>query len=100
MTCPELLRRVKRADTGTHRVVGFRYSHGDEAIELQDGSRIEFRTRTKGGMRGFDDVSLLVLDEAMILAEHTHGVDDADPARVEGDARPAGLVRRSRRRIS
>lgn len=62
-----LLKRVKRTHTG--RIVGFRYSHGDEAIELQDGERIEFRTRTKGGMRGFDDVSLIVLDEAMILSD-------------------------------
>lgn len=68
---PDLLAQVKRAPSG--RIVGFRYSHGDEAIELESGARIEFRTRTKGGMRGFDDVSLLVLDEAMILSEWAHG---------------------------
>lgn len=62
---PELLDRVKRANSG--RIIGFRYSHGDEAIELESGARTEFRTRTKAGMRGFDDVALLVLDEAMIL---------------------------------
>lgn len=67
----ELLARVKRAPSG--RLIGFRYSHGDEALELADGERIEFRTRTKSGMRGFDDVALLVLDEAMILSEWAHG---------------------------
>lgn len=65
--CPELLAQVKRTHTG--RIVGFRYSHGDEAIELQSGSRIEFRTRTKGGMRGFDDVAFIAIDEAMIYSE-------------------------------
>jgi hypothetical protein len=44
---PELLAEVKRTHTG--RLVGFRYSHGDEAIELQDGRRIEFR---RGRSRG------------------------------------------------
>ncbi len=70
-SCPELFAQVARSPKG--RVVGFTYSHGNEGIELQDGRRIEFRTRTKSGMRGFDDVSLLVLDEAMILSETAHG---------------------------
>lgn len=69
--CPELYARVARADSG--RVIGFRYSHGDEAIELSSGERIEFRTRTKGGMRGFDDVALLVIDEAMIYSLAAQG---------------------------
>lgn len=68
---PELLRRVKKAPTG--RTIGFRYSHGDEAIELENGASIEFKTRTKAGMRGFEKVSLLVLDEAMIISEAAHG---------------------------
>ena len=34
---------------------------------MQDGRRIEFKTRTKSGMRGFAGVDLLVLDEAMII---------------------------------
>jgi hypothetical protein len=67
----ELLARVKRSGSG--RVIGFRYSHGDEAIELEDGARIEFRTRTRSGMRGFADVSVLVLDEAMIISQSAHG---------------------------
>jgi hypothetical protein len=69
--CPELFARVKR--TGSGRVIGFRYSHGDEALELDDGTVIWFRTRTKSGMRGFDDIGLLVLDESMILSEWAHG---------------------------
>lgn len=69
--CPELLDQVKRSTSG--RIIGFRYSHGDESIELHDGRRIDFRTRTKSGMRGFDDVALLVLNEAQILSEWAHG---------------------------
>jgi hypothetical protein len=59
---PDLDRRVKRVSR----------SHGEEGIELLDGSRIRFRTRTKGGGRGFTG-DLLVLDEAMELAEAFHG---------------------------
>ena len=69
----DLLTLVKRAPTNPGRIIGFRFSHGDEAVELQDGRRIEFRTRTKAGMRGFDNVALLVLDEAMILSEWAYG---------------------------
>ncbi len=68
--CPELHGRVKRSGSG--RIVGYRYSHGEESIELQDGGRIEFKTRTKSGMRGFAGVDCLVLDEAMIISESAH----------------------------
>lgn len=63
----ELMRQVKRAPSG--RIIGFRYGNGDEALELQSGAKLEFRTRTKSGMRGFEGVYLLVLDEAMIINE-------------------------------
>jgi hypothetical protein len=68
--CPELHDQVKRKSTGT--VIGYRYSHGEESIELQDGRRIEFKTRTKSGMRGFAGVDCLVLDEAMIISDAAH----------------------------
>lgn len=55
---PELAGRVKRMP-GTH---------GQEGIELWDGSRARFRTRTKGGGRGFSG-DLVVFDEAMIFSE-------------------------------
>lgn len=48
------------------------YSHGDEGIEMRDGRRIRFRTRTKGGGRGFS-CGRLILDEAMVLAEMAFG---------------------------
>ncbi|MFD8117084.1 terminase [Streptomyces microflavus] len=41
-------------------------SHGEEGIELKSGQRLRFRTRTKGGGRGFTG-DCLILDEAMIL---------------------------------
>src|SRR3990172_1739396 len=68
--CPELHAQVKRNPSG--RIIGYRYSHGEESIELQSGSRIEFKTRTKSGMRGFAGVDLLVLDEAMIISDAAH----------------------------
>lgn len=58
----ELSRRVKKA---TH-------SHGEEGIELLNGQRIRFRTRTKGGGRGFTG-DCLILDEAMVLSEAFYG---------------------------
>lgn len=59
---PELAREVKRISN----------SRGDEGIELRNGKRIRFRTRTKGGGRGFSS-DLLILDEAMILPTAAHG---------------------------
>jgi hypothetical protein len=66
----ELDGQVKRRPSGA--VVGYRYSHGEESITLQDGRRIEFKTRTKSGMRGFAGVDFLALDEAMIISEAAH----------------------------
>jgi hypothetical protein len=59
---PDLSRRVKRVSK----------SHGEEGIQLTNGQRIRFRTRTKGGGRGFT-CDCLILDEAMILPESTVG---------------------------
>jgi hypothetical protein len=47
-------------------------SHGEEGITLRNGSRIRFRTRTKGGGRGFS-CDCLILDEAMFLPEFSYG---------------------------
>jgi len=59
---PDFDRRVKRVSR----------SHGEEGIELKGGQRIRFRTRTKGGGRGFT-CDCLMLDEAMFLPETAHG---------------------------
>lgn len=59
---PEYDRQVKRVSR----------SHGEEGVELRTGQRIRFRTRTKGGGRGFTGDCLL-LDEAMFLPETTIG---------------------------
>lgn len=59
---PDYDRQVKRVSR----------SHGEEGIELRSGQRIRFRTRTKGGGRGFTGDCLL-LDEAMFLPEPTIG---------------------------
>jgi hypothetical protein len=51
---------------------GVSHSHGSEGIELRDGSRIRFRTRTTKAGRGFTG-DLLVLDEAMFLSDSAFG---------------------------
>jgi hypothetical protein len=58
----ELTRRVKRVIN----------SHGEEGIELLNGQRVRFRTRTAGGGRGFTG-DCLFLNEAMILRESSMG---------------------------
>lgn len=68
--CPELHALISRRASG--QLDGYRYSHGEESITLQNGARIEFKTRTKSGMRGFAGVDLLMLDEAMIISEAAH----------------------------
>jgi len=45
-------------------------SHGDEGVLLKSGQRLRFRTRTKGGGRGWSP-DFIALDEAMYLtADH------------------------------
>ena len=56
---PEILRQVK----------DIRYTNGEEAIELINGARIEFATRTRSSARGFDGITLLVYDEAQELTD-------------------------------
>lgn len=55
---PDLERRVKRVSR----------AHGEEGIELKGGQRVRFRTRTKGGGRGFS-ADCVILDESMMLPE-------------------------------
>lgn len=55
-----------------HPKRGIKRSHGEEGFEFRNGTRIRFRTRTKGGGRGFTG-DLVVLDEAMDLQLMFHG---------------------------
>jgi hypothetical protein len=61
---PELHARVKPK--------GYKHSHGEEGIELRDGKRLRFRTRTKGGGRGFS-CDCLYLNEAFEISTWAHG---------------------------
>lgn len=54
------------------RVRAYKHAHGEEGIYLKDGRRLLFRTRTKGGGRGFS-ADFVAFDEAMILPEATVG---------------------------
>lgn len=46
-----------------------RYGIGEESIILNNGGQIEYIARSRQGARGFDDISLLVYDEAQELTE-------------------------------
>jgi hypothetical protein len=50
---PDLRRLVKR----------FRYANGEQAVEFKSGAFIIYRTRTGSGLRGWDEIDLLVVDE-------------------------------------
>lgn len=71
-TCLEHFRRIRDMIEGTpdlsRRVKRVREANGDEGIELLDGSRLNFKARSKGSGRGFTG-DLVVLDEAFWLME-------------------------------
>jgi hypothetical protein len=50
------------------RVRTVKRSHGEEGVYLKDGRSLRYKTRTKGGGRGFG-ADFLLLDEAMFIAE-------------------------------
>jgi hypothetical protein len=50
-------------------VESIRRTNGEEAISLKNGGYIEYSARTRGASRGFDDISLVVYDEAQELTE-------------------------------
>jgi hypothetical protein len=61
-SAPDLDREVQRVAR----------SHGEEGIELKNGARIFFKTRTKASGRGLSG-DCVILDEAMILMETSLG---------------------------
>jgi hypothetical protein len=67
-----LLELIEDNDEFSRRIKKVSRSHGEEGIELTTGQRIRFRTRTKGGGRGFSG-DWLGLDEAMDLPLSAHG---------------------------
>jgi hypothetical protein len=67
-----LLFLIEEHDDFSRRVKRVSKSHGEEGIELTNGQRIRFRTRTKGGGRGFSG-DTVYLDEAMDIALTAHG---------------------------
>ena len=50
-------------------VANIRYTNGEEAIYLTNGGSIEFSARSRAGNRGFDDIQLVVFDEAQDLTD-------------------------------
>lgn len=71
LNTPELLAKVKHRG---RRPVGLRESHGEESIELADGSRLLFAARTSSGGQGAGfTADLLVWDEAWNLPDSVVG---------------------------
>lgn len=67
-----LLQLIEETPDFDRRVQRVSRTNGKEGIELKGGQRIRFRTRTKGGGRGFTG-DVIYLDEAMEIAEAFHG---------------------------
>ena len=62
---------------------------GEEEVRFQNGSRILFGARERGFGRGFDEVDVLIFDEAQILTENA--IDDMVPA-TNQSRHPAGAL--------
>ena len=56
---PEIIKTVKQ----------IRYGIGEECIELNNGGTIQFMSRSRQAARGFDGISLVILDEAAEVTE-------------------------------
>ena len=61
---PELAQLAKKANGGN-----IRYTNGEEAITLSNGASIEFSARSRSVARGYDDIQVLVFDEAQDLTD-------------------------------
>lgn len=48
---------------------GISLAAGKEEIRFRNGSRVFFRARERGALRGFKNIGLLVIDEAQILSD-------------------------------
>jgi Terminase large subunit, T4likevirus-type, N-terminal len=75
-------RRLLEHEVFAHFEPVFYRSNGNEAIELNNGSRIQFLARKGGSGRGFT-AHLLVLDEAFDLDEETYA--DLTPSTVAAE---------------
>ena len=56
---PELMELVEK----------IRYTNGEEAIFLKNGGSVEFSARSRAGSRGFDDIQIVIFDEAQDLTD-------------------------------
>lgn len=59
----------KRHPEVTKTVKQIRYGIGEESIELTNGGTIQFMSRSRQAARGFDGISLVMLDEAAEVTE-------------------------------
>ena len=50
-------------------VRNIRYTNGEEAVYLGNGGALEFSARSRAGARGFDDIQVVVFDEAQDLTD-------------------------------
>lgn len=67
-----LLELIEGAPDLDRQVLRVSHTNGRESIELRNGCRIRFRSRSRGGGRGFSG-EVLYLDEAMFLPEFAVG---------------------------
>jgi hypothetical protein len=71
-TAEEALERMAQilesSEDLSRRVKTIKRSHGQEGIYLKNGQRLRYKTRTKGGGRGFS-ADRVILDEAMVIPE-------------------------------
>lgn len=76
-TFGKMLAFAKRKRIAPH-ILKTTLGSGEEAIIFRNGSRILFGARERGFGRGFDEVDVLIFDEAQILSDNA--LDDMVPA--------------------
>lgn len=50
-------------------VENIRYTNGEESVYLKNGAAVEFSARSRASSRGFDDIQLVIFDEAQDLTD-------------------------------
>lgn len=53
-------------------VTSTRYTNGEEAIMLDNGASVEFLARSRQAARGFDNIDVLVIDEAQEITDEQY----------------------------
>lgn len=80
------LRKGRRWKRIRELVARVRWTNGEEAIEMKSGATIEYTARSTNGGRGFDNITLVIYDEAQALTnDQLEAINATMAASATGD---------------